>query len=471
MTGTMKRAVSVILVLAMAVAGLSYTPKMTRAEELTFAKLELSGYGSIWYAIKGTNGFIGWVNPWYGDAGTTLQFIYSAVNTNVKATINGQEKTVENSDGLVKEIADGSLKINPQKLSATGTTEVVLSADGGKSVTVVVTKSDPAYGIPEDPTSGDGTSTLKALEDAYVYNFVESGEGFKVGFSDPNEVTATDGGTYTLIESVETGSSRVDIDIDYAQEDTDEIVEGAEPDTVTINGTKYETYDALIELANDANENRYDSEAYYFRTGLEIFSINEPERTNSNYDYVPNATNKPEFVKKTQIFVQGFETALQSGNYDTFCQYIDVDSFVDFYITSELFMTKDINFSSTRFYIRDGKLYAGPLWDLDLSSGNIVDHASFEDFYAQNFQWFKLLMQNETFETKVKARYAQLQGRIENLYARGGAVDTAYNTIQASAKHNYEDAYNKKIGLTDNNGGYNIGWKYIYIYIWKRWIF
>lgn len=681
MTGTMKRAISVILVLVMTVVGLSYTPKVARAEELTFTKLELSGYGSIWYAVKGTNGFIGWVNPWYGDAGTTLQFIYSAVNTNVKVTINGEEKNVENSGGLVKEIANGSLKVNPQKLSASGTTEVVLSADGGKGVTVVVTKSDPAYGIPEEPTSGGGTSTLKALKDAYVYNFVESGEGFKVGFSDPNEVTATDGatytytlniagrrienikesgavvdlgglnleegkeytvtmnavykdgsstetspsstatkftytttatnayangiakiffttssssddalnvnglydgnqenkpkvpvaitvqkadgtieaanygtanvrgnstanaakkpynfkfnkktdlfqmgkakkwsllsnlfdktlirnqigmdfqrsleeeqsnfpdgtskvftsecrpvdlyidgdyaGTYTLIESVETGSSRVDIDIDYVQEDTDEIVEGAEPDTIAINGTKYETYDALIELANDANENRYDSEAYYFRTGLEIFSINEPERTNSNYDYAPNATNKPEFVKKTQTFVQGFETALQSGNYDTFCQYIDVDSFVDFYITSELFMTKDINFSSTRFYIRDGKLYAGPLWDLDLSSGNIVDHASFEDFYAQNFLWFKLLMQNDTFKTKVKARYAQLQGRIENLYAQGGTVDTAYHTIKASAKHNYEDAYNKKIGLTDGNGGYNIGWKYTYIY-------
>ena len=39
-------------------------------------------------------------------------------------------------------------------------------------------------------------------------------------------------------------------------------------------------------------------------------------------------------------------------------------------------MTKDIGFSSTRFYIKNGKLYAGPLWDLDLSSGNIDEHES-----------------------------------------------------------------------------------------------
>ena len=263
-------------------------------------------------------------------------------------------------------------------------------------------------------------------------------------------------GTYTLVESVQVGDSRVKIDINYADEDTDDLIADATADEVTIDGTTYQTYDALLELANDS---RLDSEAYYFKTGLEQFAINEPEHANSTYPYEPGAdiNQKPVWVGKTQAFVQAFETALQGGNYDVFSQFIDVDSFVDFYITSELFMTKDINFSSTRFYIRDGKLYAGPLWDLDLSSGNIGDHEAAKDFWAQAFKWFELLMQNETFATKVKTKYAALQGKIKNLYATDGEVDRAYNTVKASAIHNYEDAYT--YGKLSSNG-----WKYTYVY-------
>ena len=82
-------------------------------------------------------------------------------------------------------------------------------------------------------------------------------------------------------------------------------------------------------------------------------------------------------------------------------KFIDVDSFVDFYITSEYVMTKDIGFSSTRFYIKDGKLYAGPLWDLDLSSGNIDDHKNAEDFRSKNsFKWFEDVYKRQDFGFK-----------------------------------------------------------------------
>ena len=109
---------------------------------------------------------------------------------------------------------------------------------------------------------------------------------------------------------------------------------------------------------------------------------------------------KPQFVNDIRSYLEGFENVINSTSYETsdaqfkdMEKFIDVDSFVDFYITSEYFMTKDIGFSSTRFYIKDGKLYAGPLWDLDLSSGNIDDHKNAEDFRSKNsFKWFEVLM-------------------------------------------------------------------------------
>lgn len=260
-------------------------------------------------------------------------------------------------------------------------------------------------------------------------------------------------GTYTLIESVETGSSRVDIDIDGIDEDTNEIVDESKATSVTINETSYQLFDVLLELGND---NRLDDEAYYFKTNTETFAVNEPARENKNYDYAPDSTNKPEFVGLTQSYVKDFETALANDDYDLFSQYIDVDSFVDFYITSEYFMTKDIGFSSTRFYIKDGKMYAGPLWDLDLSSGNNGANPSAENFYAQDsFRWFKNLMANETFAAKVKARYTELQPQIKALYATGGKVDQAYETVKNSAEANYTEAYAK---------GENNGWGYTFVY-------
>lgn len=271
-------------------------------------------------------------------------------------------------------------------------------------------------------------------------------------------------GTYSLIESVETGTDRVNIDIDYSVEDTDEYAEGTTPDVVTLDGKEYSVFDALLELETE----RGDEDAYFFPTNLARFAINEPERTNKDkYSSQPGGEgSQPEWVGLIKEFVLGFETALQSNDFDRFSQFIDVDSFVDFYITSEFFMTKDIGLSSTRFYIRNGKLYAGPLWDLDLSSGNVDDHQGAEAVEGlrskESFQWFKKLMENEAFYKKVQDRYKALQEQIEEIYADGGKVDQAVEAIQKSAKTNYENAYNYKRAETDE--GRNVGWGYNYLY-------
>lgn len=268
-------------------------------------------------------------------------------------------------------------------------------------------------------------------------------------------------GTYSMIESVETGTDRVNIDIDYSVEDTDEYAEGATPDEVTCDGKAYKVFDALLELETE----RGDDDAYFFTTGLERFAINEPERTNKDkYSSQPGGVgSQPEWVGLIKEFVQGFETALQSDDFDRFSQFIDVDSFVDFYITSEFFMTKDIGLSSTRFYIRNGKLYAGPLWDLDLSSGNIDNHESAEDLRSKfAFKWFELLMNNASFYEKVQKRYEEILPQIKELYADGGKVDQTVDKIKASVKTNYENAYNYK--RADNDEGRNVGWGYTWLY-------
>lgn len=46
-----------------------------------------------------------------------------------------------------------------------------------------------------------------------------------------------------------------------------------------------------------------------------------------------------------------FEDALATGDFSKVEKYIDVESFVNFYLVSEIFKNQDIAYSSTRFYI------------------------------------------------------------------------------------------------------------------------
>lgn len=284
-------------------------------------------------------------------------------------------------------------------------------------------------------------------------------------------------GTYLLTESVEVGADRVNIDTSYYDKTTDDVKADSTPTTVTINGTEYKLYDALLELANDS---RLDTDAYYFKTSVlgQQFGLNDPVCSTDiagnklNPSLTGNSADavKPQFVNDIKSYLEGFETVINSTSYETsdaqfedMKKFIDVDSFVDFYITSEYFMTKDIGFSSTRFYIKNGKLYAGPLWDLDLSSGNIDEHESAQGFRSQNaFKWFEVLMKNKNFYNKVVARYKELLPKIKSLYADNGEVDTVVSEIANSVKTNYENAYNYKRATTDDER--NVGWGYSWLY-------
>lgn len=281
-------------------------------------------------------------------------------------------------------------------------------------------------------------------------------------------------GTYLLAEAVEVGKDRVDIDINYLDSKGNIIKEIKE---YTINDNTYKVNDALLELANDCTTNyyRYDEEAYYYKTKelKQLFAVNEPERSErTKYSNDPANSKKPEFLECIGKFLDGFENILtnkkynDSEQYEKIKQFIDVDSFVDYYITAELFKIKDIKYSSTRFYIKDGKLYAGPLWDMDLSSGNISDNKSYKGLHAQKFKWFEHLMDNDEFCEKVKNRYDKIKPLIEELYCDSGKIDKAYRIIKKSAKCNYENAFNKF--RNESGWGYDVIYGVLGFYTWEE---
>ncbi len=74
--------------------------------------------------------------------------------------------------------------------------------------------------------------------------------------------------------------------------------------------------------------------------------------------------------------------AILSGNWNEIQKYVDVDSMAKYFLVHEYIKEVDITYDSTRFFLKDSKnedgtvtkkIYGGPIWDFDLSMGNVGD--------------------------------------------------------------------------------------------------
>lgn len=152
------------------------------------------------------------------------------------------------------------------------------------------------------------------------------------------------------------------------------------------------------------------------------------------YSLVVKAPEKPadyELQWLSDFFTEA-ETAIDSGNRESIEQYLDLDSFLDSYLIYELFKNLDTNRFSTYFYIQDGKLFSGPVWDFDLSAGNVEVDKTAEGWIVEDGWWFTL-MSNEWFQTLFAERLAMRQPEIIRLYRDTEEQKNRIDEIVASA--------------------------------------
>ena len=92
-----------------------------------------------------------------------------------------------------------------------------------------------------------------------------------------------------------------------------------------------------------------------------------------------------------------------------YSKYIDVDSFVDWYIINEISKNNDAIFFSSVYmnYVSGGKLKMGPLWDFDIAFGNINynNNEKIEGFWIKNALWIERLFEDQKFVDRLKTRY------------------------------------------------------------------
>jgi hypothetical protein len=131
-----------------------------------------------------------------------------------------------------------------------------------------------------------------------------------------------------------------------------------------------------------------------------------------------------------QKYVGQFESALAGNNFSDpllgYAKYIDVNSFVDFFIMQEVTKNVDGYRLSTFFHKQresdGGKLVMGPIWDFNLGFGNAnyctsgnpegfvlaFNNMCPDDYWLIPF-WWKRLLQDPAFSAKVAARWAELR--------------------------------------------------------------
>ncbi|RVU02731.1 hypothetical protein EOD41_01975 [Mucilaginibacter limnophilus] len=174
-------------------------------------------------------------------------------------------------------------------------------------------------------------------------------------------------------------------------------------------------------------------EAVWFRTEIANapFTIKSPEDiTDAQLAYIKG-------------YIQDTENTLFSDNFkdpvNGYVKYINVDSFINWYIVQELMKNQDaMSFSSIYFYKdRGGKLSMGPLWDFDLAAGNVdySDAVNPTGWWIRSGPWFGRLFQDPVFRTKVKTRWNAIKGK--ELAGINASIDSTVNYINLSQQQNF----------------------------------
>ncbi|MCL2487225.1 MAG: CotH kinase family protein [Oscillospiraceae bacterium] len=142
--------------------------------------------------------------------------------------------------------------------------------------------------------------------------------------------------------------------------------------------------------------------------------------------------------------------ALRERDWTRIDRFMDVRSFVKWYMVNEYMNNGDSGFNNSCFiYLKPGgKLCMGPVWDFDGSSGNNDNHnvEGRPDFlYNHGAAWFYMLFEHPRAREILKEEWAAFYPKIVNLT---DWVDQQATMISRSARYNFQiwDVLNRPMG-------------------------
>ncbi len=238
-------------------------------------------------------------------------------------------------------------------------------------------------------------------------------------------------GNYELLEKIKVDPARVDIsELSPADTTGDQLTGGYifKVDKTTGSGDSiwYSDYDSLV-----------------------FFQYHDPDDSSMaqvQRDYIRN-------------YVYQFETALLSSGFadvDTgYRKYADASSFIDFFLLQEMGHTVD-GYRSSCFLHKDkdshdGRIKMGPMWDFNVSYGNI-NYCSAYDTVGWQYQfnnvcngyyprvpfWWTRLLEDTTFQNQLRCRWDELQIRVLNIDTINRWIDSVTTILDESQQRNFQ---------------------------------
>jgi hypothetical protein len=218
-------------------------------------------------------------------------------------------------------------------------------------------------------------------------------------------------GVYLLTENIKIAKDRVDID-ELGEDDVD---------TAVITGGY------LLEV-----DFRQDGHTIF--TGIDQLPVvfQDPEEpTTAQEAYLSD-------------YLDEFEQVLYSADFANpatgYAAYIDVDTFVRWFIVNEVFRNRDANMwtSCWMYKPRSGRLHMGPLWDFDIAAGNINYDGAWETsgWWIRDAPWFSRLFEDPAFRARAKQLWNE--AKAGPLPAMIASIDTHAAELQQAQLNNFQ---------------------------------
>lgn len=120
-------------------------------------------------------------------------------------------------------------------------------------------------------------------------------------------------------------------------------------------------------------------------------------------------------------------------------KYIDMESFVDYYILQEFFLINDA-FSNSTFFYKDvrGKLHIGPVWDYNNAFDNFFRPIDTESFLLSQKGWYAQLMKDDVFVEAVIKRYKELRKNILSDAYLNNYLDQTIEYLGSAVDRNFQ---------------------------------
>ncbi|WP_027421789.1 CotH kinase family protein [Lachnobacterium bovis] len=127
------------------------------------------------------------------------------------------------------------------------------------------------------------------------------------------------------------------------------------------------------------------------------------------------------------------------NEFSTWDNYLDEQSFVDYFLFNELFGNYDAGNNSTYLHKeKSGKLKMGPLWDYDGAMDNYPHELNNpENIAFQNHPWFDRLIKSQKYVNHLEDRYAVMKSSIFSAKSLDNYIDGVYQFIGNAGKRDW----------------------------------